>query len=78
MVSLLIDVVTAYCNQFLVTDIDECAVLTNPCGKQAICENTVPGYNCLCPQGYDAQPTPDIACEQVRIRLASIFDGLDD
>lgn len=46
-------------------DIDECAVLASPCGKQAICENTVPGYNCRCPQGYAGQPTPDVACEQV-------------
>ena len=47
------------------TDIDECTVLSNPCGQFAVCENAVPGYNCLCPQGYAAQPSPDIACEQV-------------
>ena len=47
------------------TDIDECTVLSNPCGQFAVCENAVPGYNCLCPQGYAGQPTPDIACEQV-------------
>lgn len=40
-------------------------MLASPCGKQAICENAVPGYNCRCPQGYAGQPTPDVACEQV-------------
>jgi hypothetical protein len=52
-------------------DIDECAVLSSPCGKQAICENAVPGYNCRCPQGYAGQPTPDVACEQVMMKRIS-------
>lgn len=48
-------------------DIDECSInrADQLCGKYAICENTVPGYNCLCPQGYSAKPDAKIACEQV-------------
>lgn len=47
-------------------DIDECQVLDKPCGSRAICENTSPGYNCLCPQGYTGRPEAKVACEQVR------------
>lgn len=46
-------------------DIDECEALDKPCGTHAICENAVPGYNCVCPQGYQASPSPQVACEQV-------------
>lgn len=48
-------------------DIDECEVLEHPCGTYAICENAVPGYNCICPQGYRAKPNPQVACEQVTL-----------
>lgn len=47
-------------------DINECVTLEKPCGVHATCENAVPGYNCLCPQGYQAKPSPEVACEQVR------------
>lgn len=46
-------------------DINECETLERPCGSNAKCENAEPGYNCLCPQGYEAKPDPSIACEQV-------------
>ena len=46
-------------------DINECVVYGKPCGDYAICKNTVPGYSCRCPQGYQANPTPAVACEQV-------------
>jgi hypothetical protein len=66
----------------LLTDIDECASKENVCGVGAVCENTIPGYNCLCPQGYTAKPDPKIACEQVnlfcvkdsRLDLTSMID----
>jgi hypothetical protein len=51
-------------------------VLASPCGKQAICENAVPGYNCRCPQGYAGQPTPDVACEQVMMRGGHFFSTI--
>lgn len=47
-------------------DIDECSALEKPCGSHAICQNAEPGYNCLCPQGYQAHPNPEVACEQVK------------
>ena len=50
-------------------DIDECLALEQPCGQNAICENVEPGYNCKCPQGYDAKPNPQIACEQVDVTV---------
>lgn len=49
------------------SDLNECDVLENPCGTHAICENTAPGYNCLCPQGYAARPDAKIACEQTDV-----------
>lgn len=50
-------------------DVDECEVLEHPCGTHALCENAAPGYNCICPQGYRDKPKPQIACEQVILRL---------
>lgn len=47
------------------SDINECEILSKPCGSNAACENTNPGYNCLCPQGFSGKPDPKIACEQV-------------
>ena len=66
--------------RLVLSDIDECSVLSNPCGKNAICENAVPGYNCLCPVGYEAQPTPEIACEQVDVATLckSNFDCINN
>lgn len=57
-------------------DIDECTALDKPCGQHAVCENTVPGYNCKCPQGYDGKPDPKVACEQVDVNIlcSSNFD----
>lgn len=46
-------------------DINECVALDKPCGQNAICENAIPGYNCVCPQGYVARPDAQVACEQV-------------
>lgn len=47
-------------------DINECEILSKPCGPYAICENTSPGFNCLCPQGYSGKPDAKVACEQVK------------
>lgn len=55
-------------------DINECVTLEKPCGTHAVCENAVPGYNCLCPQGYQAKPTPQIACEQVSHKQKSFHE----
>jgi len=52
-------------NIFCFSDINECVSLDKPCGRNAICENAAPGYNCVCPQGYIARPDAAIACEQV-------------
>lgn len=56
-------------NWFL--DIDECVVLDKPCGLNAKCENTEPGFTCLCPQGFSGKPDPKVACEQVIIVISS-------
>lgn len=57
-------------------DIDECAVLDKPCGGHAVCENASPGYNCVCPQGFRANPDPKSGCVQrdVTISCATNFD----
>jgi Calcium-binding EGF domain len=62
------------------SDIDECQVFERPCGSNAICENAAPGYNCLCPQGYAAKPSPDVACEQVDVNILcqSNFDCVNN
>jgi hypothetical protein len=46
------------------SDINECVALDKPCGTYAFCENSSPGYNCVCPQGYTGKPNPNVACEQ--------------
>jgi len=66
----LVDNLLGYVNEL---DIDECASKDNVCGVGAICENAVPGYNCLCPQGYTAKPDPKIACEQVNVFVRVSF-----
>ena len=33
-------------------DIDECAVLENPCSNENKCVNILGSFNCLCPSGY--------------------------
>ena len=46
-------------------DIDECSSRSSPCGLNAECQNTSPGYQCSCPQGFIPSPSPDVACVQV-------------
>lgn len=53
--------------RIFLTDIDECTAYQNPCGSNAICKNAVPGYSCLCPPGYSANPSPQVACDQVHV-----------
>ena len=55
-----------YCMYVYIPDIDECAILSNPCGANAVCINADPGYECVCPQGFRALQSPHIACEQVK------------
>lgn len=57
-------------------DIDECTEVEKPCGLNAICQNEIPGYKCVCPQGFQANPDPKVACEQfdVNIICQSNFD----
>ena len=52
---------------FFYSDVNECTSMSRPCGINAICENAVPGYNCVCPPGFNPKPTAQIACEQVSI-----------
>ena len=54
------------------SDIDECSILTNPCGINAVCQNTDPGFECICPQGFKARQSAYVACEQVIILAVSL------
>lgn len=58
---------------WLCLDINECEILSKPCGPNAVCENTSPGFNCLCPQGYSGKPDPKVACEQVNNHFPTSF-----
>lgn len=40
------------CICFLTTDIDECALFAEEICKNGRCENTLPGYECYCQQGF--------------------------
>jgi len=64
----------------LFSDINECVALDKPCGTHAICENSSPGYNCVCPQGYTGKPNPNVACEQVDVNILckSNFDCVNN
>lgn len=62
------DLILSVCSDSI-ADINECVALDRPCGSNAVCENAVPGYNCICPQGYSAKPNPQVACEQVDVNI---------
>jgi hypothetical protein len=34
------------------SDVDECAAGTHTCNVNAVCSNTVGGFNCTCKPGY--------------------------
>jgi len=38
-------------------DIDECSSGLHDCGNGMMCENTLGGYNCVCPPGFKASST---------------------
>lgn len=39
----------------IITDIDEC-INPNACGQNAICQNTIGNYTCVCPEGFAGNP----------------------
>ena len=48
-------------------DIDECRSRSlHQCGVGAVCVNTVPGYKCECPEGYNGDGR--FGCEPVKVR----------
>ncbi|CAG0896827.1 unnamed protein product [Darwinula stevensoni] len=53
-------------------DIDECAALDNPCGSNAVCQNSVPNYSCTCKQGFVPAPRPEIACKQISVETICV------
>ena len=41
----------AYCFVFS-TDLNECSSGSHSCGVHSVCENSDPGYSCICDDGY--------------------------
>ena len=39
-------------HMFLSIDIDECAIGTDCCSEEAICNNTKGSFTCMCKEGY--------------------------
>ena len=36
----------------IISDIDECTMMSSVCRERMVCENTVGGYGCKCRSGY--------------------------
>lgn len=36
----------------VISDIDECSLVTSPCGPNALCNNTAGSFECTCQPGY--------------------------
>ena len=62
-----------FINKFQFQDVDECRALEHPCGPNAVCRNENPGYTCECPTGYKANPSPKVACDQVRFLMFNLI-----
>ena len=45
------------CIIFFLLDIDECALITHNCSKQAFCNNTEGSFNCSCKPGFAGNGT---------------------